>query len=35
MVKVFLVVRHNDGLLEDLEDMELHFLPDTKTKSFP
>jgi hypothetical protein len=30
MVKVFLVVRHNDGLLEDLEDMELHFLPRYK-----
>lgn len=30
MVKVFLVVRHDDGLLEDLEDMELHFLPRYK-----
>jgi hypothetical protein len=30
MVKVFLVVRHDNRHLEDLEDMELHFLPRYK-----
>ncbi|MFP5434942.1 MAG: hypothetical protein ACLGIM_17745 [Alphaproteobacteria bacterium] len=30
MVKVFIVVRHDGGGLEDLEDLELHFIPRHK-----
>jgi len=30
MVKAYVVVRHDDGRLEDLQDMELHFLPRFK-----